>query len=132
MSEYPHYHVWLHNNGDFALPNDLFAAIHFATQNGGETWVPYLLEYGPKAECIFRHLQTIKHLDRSRQLPTSIVARLSSTDDYSDYARFYISPSYGGWSNKIDWHTTIKVLLKDVRERYPFKVCGYDGPQTQS
>jgi hypothetical protein len=119
VSEYPHYNIWLHSDGEFAIPPDTYAAILFSSVTGGETWELYTCEIGPKAVCIFRHLQNLKHLERCRSLPTSIVAKLADIPGYSDRERCSDDTGQYGWTKRINWHKVTKSLIAECRELFP-------------
>ena len=121
MSEYPHYNIWLGKDGTFTLPDDYYAALLFDGTDDNGRYNVYTCELGSRQCCIFRHLQHLKHLKRSRSLPTSLVIKVGFALDMPDYHRNAPPAPEGGWTEKINWNSVLKALIDEAREMFPLQ-----------
>lgn len=122
--DYPHYNVWLHSDGSFALPTDCYAAVRFHLRGNPARYTLESLEFGSRSQCIFRHLQNVKYYDKIRTVPTCLVLKLSEIETATDYAKNSIPSSIKVWHDAINWHSVLSVLLAECRAEFPCKIGG--------
>lgn len=130
MPIYPHYNVWLHCEGEFALPPECYVACRFHLRGNPARWTLETLEFGSLQQCIFRHMQNVKYYDKIRTVPCCLILKLSETTNATDYAYNGTPPTIKVWHSTINWHSVLSVLLAECRTEFPCKLAGYDGPQT--